>query len=182
MNSGDFDTKLDEALSRLAENDASEQRAQGIPETQDLVLVARRLRVLAPAPMPNLANGRIKVLSYAAHLGAQPDNTRRWPLQLTPHRVLAFASSAVIVLVVGVIITLIASSLAAGIPSAPVWWFSSTPTMRPTYTATPTQISLAPLDSSQIWSGGVSQIDARPFLPSPNPAPQAEASSRQTLR
>jgi hypothetical protein len=181
MNSGDFDTKLDEALSQLATGDDSKLPARGVPETKDLVLVARRLHVLAPAPMPNLANGRLKFLAQAVRVGAQPGSTRRWPLQPNPRLVLAFAGSAVMVLIVGVIITLIASSLVAGIAGAPGWWFSSTPTLRPTYTATPTQISLAPVDSRQIRSGWVSEIDSRPFLPPPNPAPQAEA-SRQTLR
>lgn len=182
MNSADFEAKLDEALSRLAESDAPEQPAWDIPETEELVLVARRLQVLAPAPMPDLARGRKKVLAQAVQVVARPgSNHRRWPLQLTSHRLLAFAPGVAVVLVIGVIIALIASSVVAGIPGASGWWFSSTPTMRPTNTATPTQISLAPVDSSQIRSGWVSDIDLHLYLPAPNPAPLAET-SRRTLK
>ena len=179
MNSGDFDAKLDEALSQLARSDAPRQLSWDIPEFEELVLAARRLHTLAPAPIPNLEEGRNKFLAQAAHFGAQTGRAPRWPPQPSPGRLVAFAASAVMVLVVGMIITLIATSFAVGIPGASGWWFSSTPTMRPTYTATPTQISLAPVGS--IRSGWISDIDSRHFLPPPNPAPQAEA-SRQTLR
>ena len=181
MISDDFETKLDEALNQFAGGDSSEQITACIPETDELLQVARRLRVLAPAPMPNLANGRRVFLTEAAVLGAKPASAHRWPWQPSPRRVLAFAGSAVFVLLVGVMITFTAGSLLARIPDVPAWWSSSTPTMHPTYTATPTQISLAPVGSSQFRSSWVSQIASRPFPPSPNPAPLA-APSRQTSK
>jgi hypothetical protein len=178
MISGDFDASLDEALSQLTKGTSSEPLTRRVPEMEDLLQVARRLPVLAPAPMPNLAKGRQEFLREAARLSAQPAGTRRWPWGASPRRVLVLAGSTVLVLIVGVMMTLAASSLLAGIPGAPALWFSSTPTTQPTYTATPTQISLAPVDSSLFRSGWVSEIQSRSLVPSPNPAPQAGPSSQ----
>ena len=181
MTLDNFDTRLDEALSQLADGDSSKALAERNPETDDLLQVARRLRVLAPAPIPDLARGRRAFLAQAAHLDTQSAVTRHWSWRPSPRRVLAFAGSAVLVLLVGVMITLTAGSFVAGIQGVPAWWSSSTPTTRPTYTATPTQISLAPVESGVFGSSRVPQVDSRPFPPPPNPAPLA-ATSKQTSK
>ena len=176
MSANDFETKLDEALSQLAEDGSPEQLGVYSSETGELLQVARRLRVLAPAPMPNLAKGRHAFMVQAARLGAQPASASRWSRQLHPRRPLVLAGSAVLVLIVGVMVALTASSFVAGIQAVPTWWSSSTPTMHPTYTATPTQISMAPVEFGEFRSSWVPQIESRSSLPSPNPAPQAEVS------
>jgi hypothetical protein len=173
MMSGDFEGKLDEALSRLRNGEPLAEIAERVPDAADLLHAAQRIQILSPAPLPNLAAGRNKFLIEAARVNTRQLSLNRTRQQLIPRRALALASIAVFVLIVGGTIALAAGSILAGFPGAPAWWLSSTPTMRPTYTATPTQISLAPIDANQFQSSLGGKNGSRASLPSPNPAPQA---------
>jgi hypothetical protein len=176
MMSGDFEGKLDEALSRLTNGEPLAEIAERVPDAADLLHMAQRIQILSPAPLPNLAAGRSKFLIEAARVNARQPNLGRTRRQMIPRRALALASIAVFVLIVGGTIALAAGANLAGFPGAPAWWLSSTPTMRPTYTATPTQIPLAPIDANQFQSSLGQANWSRAPLPSPNPAPQAEMS------
>lgn len=181
MMSRDFEEKLDEALSRLTTGEPLAEIAERVPDAADLLYVAQRIQILSPAPLPNLAAGRSKFLIEAARVNTSqpiPHRTRR---QMIPRRALALASIAVFVLIVGGTIALAAGSILPGFSGTPVWWLSSTPTMRPTFTATPTQISLAPFDGDQFRPSLARENDPRAPLPVPNPAPQA-AMSVQTSK
>ncbi|MCI0475930.1 MAG: hypothetical protein L0Y55_06755 [Anaerolineales bacterium] len=156
--SRDFETRLDDALTQLA-NGVSVDLAD-VPESANLIAVARELQILAPAPQPRLAEGRCRFLNAAARLVQPPrlfDRVLAYPAR-------AFGFAAVLVLiVVGALLIAEMSFFASNVPAAS----SLTLTMSPTHLTTPTRTTAAPLNLVPSAPTLAAQLDS----PQPKPVP-----------
>lgn len=144
----DFEARLDSALNDITKGRSSEQVMRDLPEASDLLVAAARLRALDFAPPPNLAAGKARVMQRAAQMGSPRVNRSI----LRPRLRLALAVGAFAVFAV-----LVGNLLFVQLPSSAA--------RNPTFTATPTRVSLAPHIS------GPSTAVLPQFASSNSPAP-----------
>ncbi len=150
-----LETRLDEALNRLAGGTSIVNAATNDVDVQELVTVAMRLQSLAPVPEPRLANGRRRFLAEAS----RHYDTNRW-MGLLPRRAWTFALTLLALVVVSAVF-LAAWSMIADRQNAPVFQATLTQTASPTYLPTPAgDVPLSPLAGAK-----------RPQLPEPCPTP-----------
>jgi hypothetical protein len=152
MTNPDLETRLDAALTQLASGVSLNEVSRRAPDATDLLLVAQRLQVLAPVPTPRLADGRRKFLSHAA----RTTESGGWLRQAMYRPALALAFVTVFVLIIG-------GTLIATHGQTPL-----TPTMIPTFTATPTRTALVPVNT--VPSRSMRAMDVR-YLAAPMPVP-----------
>ncbi len=152
MASLDFETRLDNALRRLAEG-KSDDALREMPEASDLIGVAHQLQSLKPAPEPHLGKGRERFMAEAARLGA-PARPQSLVRHLVPRPMLAFLT-AFILLAGGMVFITVRTSMAD-------WANTPSPTVSPTLTGTPTNAAygrmdripaLPTLSNSNRWAG-----------------------------
>ncbi|MCL4395238.1 MAG: hypothetical protein M1482_10635 [Chloroflexi bacterium] len=169
MISHDFETGLDQALAEALAADLPVPDTATNGEAGELVRVALRLQKLAPSPVPRLEKGRRRFLAEAGRLERQSAGLRG-ALRLGMFRpAFAIVSLAVaLVLIGGAVFS--AGSILAGLSTPPAKQ-ALTPTTNPSFTATPTQISLAPVDWAMLASRRGQTAYALPAPPPPNPAP-----------
>ena len=124
--SRDFETRLDNALTQLAQGASPDAVLADAPEAANLIAVARELEILAPAPQPRLTDGRRKFLNEAAHLVQSPRIFER--VMVRPARTLGFAV-VLVLLMFGVLLIAETNFFAGSVPGAS----SSTLTTSPTH-------------------------------------------------
>lgn len=151
MTTSDFESRLDDALNQLVGGTVTNDPGSDVSE---LISVARGLQIIAPTPEPNLANGRRRLLTAAAHVDESP--ARLW------HSRFSFALVGVLAIVVLSVLTM--TVMAGGSLFAQ----TVTPTMSPTYTTTPTRISFVP--SVDAVPNSIQLNDTQPS-PAPIPTP-----------
>ncbi len=156
----DFETKLDDALTRLAQGAPVETVKRDVPEAADLIAVAQRLQLLEPTPEPHLAAGRARLLQQAA----EPER---------PRVSFGWIRRPVLALAALIIVLVAASMMFVG--ATPGF---ATPSLTPTYTATPTNTMPSP--SQHTFTAPVFAISAPPGAPDPAPAPAPVQASRAT--
>lgn len=169
MASLDYETRLDNALQKLAQG-RSDDALREMPEASDLINVAHQLQSLEPAPEPHLAEGRARFMAEAARLGA-PARPRSAARHWVPRPMLAFLT-AFILLAGGMVFITVRTSMAD-------WANTPSPTMSPTLTGTPTnaayermnQIPALPtLSNSNRWTG-MNRPEPAPTPDAPRPRP-----------
>jgi len=163
--SRDFETRLDDALTQLAQGASPGTRLADAPEAANLIAVVRELQMLAPAPQPRLADGRRRFLNEAARLAQSPRAFER--VMARPARTLGFAAILVL-LVFGVLLVAETSFFAGNVPAAS----SSTLTMSPTHLTTPTRTTAVPLNLAPFAPTLVTHLTNSP-QPKPVPTPIA---------
>src|SRR5512136_2028572 len=95
----DLETRLDDALNRLAGGMLNVDAAGNDADVQELVPVVVRLQSLAPVPEPRLANSRRRFLAEAArHCGASS-----WS-GLLPRRAWTFALTLLALVIVSAVL------------------------------------------------------------------------------
>ncbi len=163
MTERDFESRLDIALKQMAIDTPVENPSGSEPETAELIRVAQHLQILAPAPTPQLADGRRRFLNEAARQLDQSGNISNWFGRVAHRPALAFAM--ILVLLVFAASAMMVFSQTN--PALPMTW---TQTAEPTLTATPTKTSLSPDGTSAVDQyPSISSRD--PHLPSPQPVP-----------
>ncbi len=142
MTAPDFESNLNDALNVLLEGSPrkSPHRDSSTTEIDELVSVAQRLAVLAPAPALDMVKGRAMFLGEAERVLAQRSQ-RRWSWQGMMPRPALLAAMATIVLFTGVAFTLLMMSGILEPSRNPAVPILATPVMSPTYTATPTRMA-----------------------------------------
>ena len=163
MTERDFESRLDSALKRMTVDAPVEHSSGSEPETAELIRVAQRLQVLAPAPTPRLADGRRRFLNEAARQLDQSGNTSNWFGRVTHRPALALAMILVLLVFAASAMMVFSQSN----PALPMTW---TQTAEPTFTATPTKTSLSP-DGTRAVDPYPSTSSRDPHLPSPQPVP-----------
>jgi hypothetical protein len=166
--SRDLETRLDDALARLASGNSPDAALADASDVADLIVVARELQILAPTPQPRLAEGRRKFLNEAARL-AQP--ARRFGRGI-PRSAPAFVFAAMFVLMVFGALMVTKVIPVAGTETIPL---SSSLTMSPTYLPTPLKTATA---SVNVVSSAPTFVVHLTELPQPRPVPTA-ASTRE---
>jgi hypothetical protein len=131
MKTSNIETRLDNALARVAGDAVDVNVASNDAEVQELIHVAQHLQLLAPVPEPQLADSQRRFLGEAMRHHTPVRGTR-----LLPHRARAFAFT-LLVLVVASAVMLLALSAVANRQNAPIFQVTSTLTVSPTYAATP---------------------------------------------
>jgi hypothetical protein len=158
--SRDFETRLDNALTQLADGALPDAALADAPEVANLVAIAREFQVLAPIPQPRLAEGRRRFLNEVARLIQPPRFLGRVlspPIQI-------FGIAAVLVLIVfGVLMIAETNFFAGSVPGAS----SSTLTMSPTHLTTPTRTTAAPMNLAPFAPTLATHLN----LPQPKPVP-----------
>ncbi len=157
MASPDFDTQLDDALTRLVQGAPIDALERDVPEAADLLAVAQRMQLLKPTPEPRLAPGRARFLREAA--GLDRPRVINW----IGRPALALAAIVLLVLAVSVMFV-------GAMPGF------ATPSLTPTYTATPTNASPSPVQRSYL--APVHAVSAPPHLPAAVPAPAPVSATR----
>lgn len=161
MKTSDIETRLDDALTRLAGGASNVDAAGNDADVQELVHVAQRLQALAPAPEPRLADSRRRFLAQAARLADRRSGAHQWLERAVARRALAFAV-ILFVLLAGSAAAMAMWSAMTGRQATPNFQVTLTQTVAPTYSATPVRDSQAP----------VVPLDAkRPQMPEPCPTP-----------
>ena len=140
MTERDFESRLDDALKQITFDAPFENLNGSELDTAELVQVAQRLQILAPAPAPRLTDGRRRFLNQAARSLDQSKSISDWVRRVAHRPALAVA-------IVLVLIVFAASAMMVFSQSSPALQITSTQTSAPTFTATPTKISLAPDDA-----------------------------------
>lgn len=156
--SRDFETRLDDALAQLT-NGASVDLTD-VPESANLVALARELQILAPTPPPRLAEGRRRFLNQAAHLVQPPRLFER--AMARPIRTFGFAAVLVLV-IVGALLIPETNFFAGNVPAVS----SLTLTTSPTHLTTPTRTTAAPMNLAPFAPTRVTHLDS----PQPKPVP-----------
>ena len=162
--SRNFETRLDDALTQLATGATLDAELADVPEVANLIIVARELQILAPAPQPRLAEGRRKFLNEAARMVQPPRVFER--AMTPPARVFGFAV-VLMLLVVGVWLVMETSTFVGNVPGAS----SSTLTMSPTHFTTPTGTTATPMNLAPFAPTLVTHLN--PPQPKPVPIPLA---------
>lgn len=159
--SPDFETRLDSALTQLANGASPHAVLTDAPESAHLIAVAHELRLLAPTPQPRLAEGRHRFLNEAARL-IQP--TRVFERVMSrPVRTFGFAA-VLLLIVVGVLVIVETGLFVGNVPVSS----SSTLTMSPTYIPTPTRTAAAPMNLAPFIPTFATNLT---HLPQPQPVP-----------
>ena len=153
----DFEPRLDSALDRIAEGKPSQAVVADVPEAAELLVVAEELRMLAPAPPPDLAAGRARFLHEAAKVRAP----RPIPAFAGSHFRMALAAAvlAVLAIVIGNLV---------------FFQQPSSVSHNPTFTATPTRLSLVPETAPHTTA--VLSYPAVRLVPVPMPVPVPDRS------
>jgi len=163
--SRDFETRLDNALTQLAQGESPDAVLADAPEAANLIAVARELQILALAPQPRLAEGRRRFLNEAARLIQPP----RFLGRALPRPIQTFGIAAVFVLLMfGVLLIAETNFFASGVPGAS----SSTLTMSPTHLTTPTRTTAVPMNLAPFAPTLVTHFANLP-QPKPVPTPMA---------
>ncbi len=147
----DFESKLDEVLTRLAHGAPVDDLKREVPQAGDLLDVAQRLQLLEPTPEPHLGAGRARLLRQAADSRPQPSQWLRRPV---------FALAAIILLVI-----------AASMMFVDAMPGFATPSTTPTYTATPTTAAPSPVQHTFVAPAFAISVPRRLPLPAPTPVP-----------
>ncbi len=163
MTERDFESRLDDALNPLALDAPVDNLNASEPDMAELVRVAHHLQMLAPTPEPQLADGRRRFLHQAARRLEHSSGFTNWLGRAAHRPARAFA-------VVVVVIVFAASAMLVFSQSNPALQITSTQTLAPTFTATPTKVSLAP--TGAIAKAPHLSIDSRHLrVPAPQPVP-----------
>ncbi|MEW5717407.1 MAG: hypothetical protein AB1817_02150 [Chloroflexota bacterium] len=158
--SRDFETQLDDALTRFASGASPDTASADAPEVANLVAVARALQILAPTPQPRLANGRHRFLNEAARVVQSPRIFER--VLARPARTFGLAA-ALVLLVIGALLIAETSFFAGNVPAVS----SLTLTMSPTHLTTPTRTTAAPMNLAPFAPTLATHLN----LPQPKPVP-----------
>ncbi len=163
----DFETRLDDTLTQFVQDKSRDTAISQAPDAADLISLADHLQILTPAPEPRLAEGRRKFLNEAARLQDS---------RAVQRRVLSLAFASVIVLIVGSLLVIIATT-GLGFQANPTLQATLMPTQAPALSATPksarSQNYAAPDNANNVLSA------VQPYVPVPVPAP-TPASLRTT--
>ena len=163
MTERDLESRLDDALKQMALDSPLEDLNGSEPDTAELVRVAQRLQILAPVPVPQLADGRRRFLNEAARRFEPRAGFLSWFGRVAHRPALAFAMALVLIIFA-------ASAMMVFSQSNPALQITSTQTLAPTFTATPTKISLAP-DGASIVEPQSATDSRHLHLPEPQPVP-----------
>jgi hypothetical protein len=163
--SRDFETRLDNALTQLANGASPDAVLADAPEAANLIAVARELQILAPTPPPRLAQGRRRFLNEVAYLIQPPRSFQR--VIARPVQTFGFAA-ALVLLVLGVLMIAETSLFVGHIPAVS----SSTLTISPTHLTTPTRTTAVPMNLAPFAPTLATHLNS----PQPKPVPTPMAS------
>ncbi len=159
MATRDFETRLDDTLTKFVQDKSRDTAISQVPDAADLISLADHLQILTPAPEPRLAEGRRKFLNEAARLQDS---------RAVQRRVLSLAFASVIVLIVGSLLVIIATT-GLGFQANPTLQATLMPTQAPALSATPKSARSQNYAAPENANNALSAV--QPHAPTPVPTP-----------